>query len=667
MLFGVLFVSSADAYGVETHALLTKEIVSFYNTNFSNKKVAGELASYLIDGARHEDTNPRYLNHFYDPVNDRGLADGIYKGQGSKYWAQDEDSQTALLYKLFSRTADSILTASQLSKIDSVYYKTNFTWQKAVDLYAQGKDEEAFFSLGHVIHLMEDSAVPDHTRNDAHPPFDDGGSPYENWTKKFDLNNPDTDLAGRLNLRKPILLANLNDYFNSMSNYSNNNFYSRDSIKNFKLPVPDYFKKIDGDLYGLKRDNEDGDYMLGLTKGTFLWASNKIEDIDRPNVLSAYWSHLSVKAVQHGAGVLDLFFKEGEKAKEKLARDKASRPYLGMLMDGFDSLFGGSEDAVDDFGTGTNDQVAVISSTPTPVPSPKASPSPSPTVTSLSESSTAISSAILLVTPAPEPSPSPSPSMTLTPSPTPLFPPNIMLSGSDGTGLVATPAPTPTASPEPQPEADPPPAETPTPTPTPEPTPSPTPEPTSGFLTAVDFYKDTSDKYFVKLSWDKYPFIATNFNHLSSKQPPVHNWHVIIFYLNHEAPTTGDLFWISYKQSDLYRSWGLIAPDGLKVKYPNCKSTMTKGSALILPDKEGDCEALSDNHPSHSHIFSGLASGSVTLEALSENFSSATPVAGQDYISLAYYAFQAGYEPNNYGLRLVSVDPVKYYLREDVE
>ena len=70
MLFGVFFVSSADAYGVETHALLTKEVVGFYNTNFSND-ISDESAIFLIDGSRHEDTNPRYLNHFYDPVNDR--------------------------------------------------------------------------------------------------------------------------------------------------------------------------------------------------------------------------------------------------------------------------------------------------------------------------------------------------------------------------------------------------------------------------------------------------------------------------------------------------------------------------------------------------------------------------------------------------------------------
>ena len=26
-------------------------------------------------------------------------------------------------------------------------------------------------ALGHVLHLLEDATVPDHTRNDPHPPF----------------------------------------------------------------------------------------------------------------------------------------------------------------------------------------------------------------------------------------------------------------------------------------------------------------------------------------------------------------------------------------------------------------------------------------------------------------------------------------------------------------
>ena len=163
IILGPFFVGNVLAYGVETHAFLTKEVVNFYNSHFPNNPVSGDLELYLIDGSRHEDTTPRFLNHFYDPVNDRGLADGIYRGQKSKKWAQDEGKQKSILYRAFALSGDTLLTANQFDKIKPFFNQTNFTWQKAIDLYAQGEKEKALFALGHVIHLIEDSAVPDHT------------------------------------------------------------------------------------------------------------------------------------------------------------------------------------------------------------------------------------------------------------------------------------------------------------------------------------------------------------------------------------------------------------------------------------------------------------------------------------------------------------------------
>jgi hypothetical protein len=53
-LLSGLFVSNAYGYGVETHAFLTKEVVAFYNKNFSQNKISKELADYIMDGARLE-------------------------------------------------------------------------------------------------------------------------------------------------------------------------------------------------------------------------------------------------------------------------------------------------------------------------------------------------------------------------------------------------------------------------------------------------------------------------------------------------------------------------------------------------------------------------------------------------------------------------------------
>lgn len=74
VIFAALFfyTSNALAYFIETHAYLTSEVFDFYNKNFPNNKIPDELKNYLIDGARKEDDAPRWMNHFYDPVKDRG-------------------------------------------------------------------------------------------------------------------------------------------------------------------------------------------------------------------------------------------------------------------------------------------------------------------------------------------------------------------------------------------------------------------------------------------------------------------------------------------------------------------------------------------------------------------------------------------------------------------
>lgn len=669
-VFAVLFVSQASAYGVETHALLTKEIASFYNIHFSDRRIAEELGIYLIEGSRHEDTNPRYLNHFYDPVHDRGLADEIYKGQGSKYWAQDENSQTALKYKIFARTSDTTLTANQLDKIKPIYNKTNFTWQKAIDLYAQGKTEQALFAVGHIIHLIEDTAVPDHTRNDAHPPHDDGGSPYENWTKKFNLSNPDTNLASKLQTKKPIFLSDLNSYFDSISRYSNNNFYSRDSMSNYINPRYIGILKDNnlppGYVYGLYKD-EDGEFrlILGKSKNTFVWNNFENEDLSNKQlddlVINDYWSRLSVKSVQHGAGVLDLFFREGEKTKARLALEKSRRPYLGILMDGFAGLFSGNEIVYET-------PSPSYTSTPIYQPSPSFSPSPpirpSPTVTPTPSSRT-----VTVPTPIPRPDfydenlsgqASPSPSISLTPTPTPVFIVNGGVGFGGGNVSNSTPesdlASSPQATPEPIPES----------TPTPTPTPTPAPTPTPSFLKALNFYKNPqNEKYYLQLSWNSYPFIPVKFGHIISGKESSHNWRAVVFYYNQDAPLTDDLFWISNNQNASYQAWGLIAPHGLKVIYPNCQGGQTGGSSLILPDSTADCIGLAGNHASFALDINQLEDNNLILEVSDERIFSPSltgPVPSQDYISLAYYAYQPGYEPNNYGLKLAALDPQKYYF-----
>jgi len=319
LLFNFWFLRPVFSYEVETHAYLTSEIIKFYNKNFSNK-IPNNLIPYLIEGSRQEDTLPRWMNHFYDPVYNRGLTEDaaidpeyrLGNWQASKYWANDSENQNKLVYKV-PQTIASILTAFEQKEISALTSETDFTWKRGLKFYIQGDKEKAMYILGHILHLIEDASVPDHTRNDPHA----NGSPYEKYAEQYNLNNSDKDLEKRLNNRNPIILSNLDSYFDELATYSNNNFYSKDTLgiqSGYNKPQPDYFETLeDGRRYGILEDKEFGDYPIMLGKG--ILELDFGDKLDRPIIMSSYWSRLSTKAVQYGTGVIDLFFKEVERNK----------------------------------------------------------------------------------------------------------------------------------------------------------------------------------------------------------------------------------------------------------------------------------------------------------------------------------------------------------------
>jgi hypothetical protein len=450
-----------------------------------------------MDGSRHEDSDPRYLNHFYDPVNNRGLVYGFINGYKSKEWAQSEEKQNSTQYwtaAKFASIGKTILSSAQLEAIKPIQRDSDFTWQRAIDLYAKGEKEQALFALGHVLHLLQDSTVPEHVRNDQHAPYDDGGSPYENWTSaNYTYQLPDKNLVLRLNGKKSLGFSDIDSYFINLATYTNNNFFSRDTIKDYQLPQADYFEKKDGYYFGFKESNV-GDYIL-FKGGAFEWNKGSIITLDSPFVLESYWNNLSVKAVQYGAGLVELFFKEAEEAKEKYTREKAGRPVLGLLSSGWDTLFGGGN---------SSDPYDMSQYKPTPVPEGTIVVIPTATIVPR-----LLPSATVNITPTPFPSRTSTPQPTVVPTSSPLIAPTSTpsLLISTGTPLPAggqaplqtstpssaitttptpeiTGTPTPLSSPESSvgpgiPTATPLITESPTPTATPEATPTPTILPTS--------------------------------------------------------------------------------------------------------------------------------------------------------------------------------------------
>ncbi len=94
------------AYELPTHEFLTNETIKFYSQSFPSGQSIKGYESYLMDGIRREDDPPRWMNHFYDPVYQRGLTqdskiDPFYKlgnWQESKIWAQDGLNQNKTKY-----------------------------------------------------------------------------------------------------------------------------------------------------------------------------------------------------------------------------------------------------------------------------------------------------------------------------------------------------------------------------------------------------------------------------------------------------------------------------------------------------------------------------------------------------------------------------------------
>jgi len=315
------------AYHHDTHAFLTKLAVEIYNNSF-DFKIPEDLKSYVIEGSVREDDIPRWLNHFYDPVYNRGLTYdskidplNIGKWQASKNWVNDRKNQTSFLYRGNTALA-SILSVFQKEKIKDVYLNTDFTWERAKELYLEGKKEEAMFVLGHVLHLIQDAAVPEHTRNDPHL----DGSPYEKYTSQYNLSFPDNLLAQKIKTIRPVILNNLDSYFDGMAVYSNNNFYSKDTIgiqSGYNAPEPDLVSSfVSGSstyTYITRRDGEGNEYYLvrAYLPFTFLGVKNLSFTINDNKILSSYWNLLSPKALSYSAGVIDLFFREVAKLKKE--------------------------------------------------------------------------------------------------------------------------------------------------------------------------------------------------------------------------------------------------------------------------------------------------------------------------------------------------------------
>ncbi|MBU1046776.1 lamin tail domain-containing protein [Patescibacteria group bacterium] len=313
------------AYNAETtHPALTKETVELFNY-YSDLEILYEEKERIILGSKEEDFFIRPLNHFYDPVYETGLNEGLTIGLMAKKWSLDTKAQAG-----FSNLSGLGITKELFGS------ESDYSWERAIYDYAHNDKERALEALGHILHLIQDMSVPPHVRNDQHLT---DPSPYETYTSIFNEENIE-DLSLILRNEEKIIFGNLEEYFNSLAEFTNKNFFSKSTIfiDKYSEPVVD-FEELG---FGY---NKDENFKLVNIKYT-INKNGKVEDktytiYDKEhNVLSDYWQILSKQAVLHGAGVIKLFFDEVEKEKQTLTLLKKNESYLSKLAGSFNKKLG---------------------------------------------------------------------------------------------------------------------------------------------------------------------------------------------------------------------------------------------------------------------------------------------------------------------------------------
>tara|TARA_B100000745_G_scaffold114506_2_gene73837 strand:- start:846 stop:2537 length:1692 start_codon:yes stop_codon:yes gene_type:complete len=292
----------AEAYAIETHANITAAVLETYQQKYGTETFARSDVLQIIDGSIREDDSIRYLNHFYDPINERGLRGRFsdfapLNGLKLTTWATDILKQGN--YGFSSIRSNEPLFSSE----------TDLTWQRAVYEYVHGDRNYALKALGHQLHLVQDAAVPAHTRNDAHPPWDLGGDMYENYTKD---KKPDT-LDDSQNIPR---ITDIEDAINSVALFSNTNFLSRDSGFNEYARPAQSELRFEAD-FGVHK--EKGHKVTRASKTFNRKAKRETIEYffdDKDGEISKdYWRLLSREAVRYGVAVVDLFLKEVEKER----------------------------------------------------------------------------------------------------------------------------------------------------------------------------------------------------------------------------------------------------------------------------------------------------------------------------------------------------------------
>src|SRR3989344_3066410 len=308
LLAGIMSPFFAWAYETNTHEALARATVEAYGQLHSGTFVS-MFDREIVRGSSGEDFGSRPTNHFYDPVNNRGLT--VWRGEfeSSKQWARDTEAQGN-----YNCWGTIICFGTHVGYNDKWFSSpTDYSWDRAVYEYVYGDKARAAETLGHILHLLQDATVPAHVRNDPHLNHNGYGDadPYENFTGQF------SQVAVPNNLQTPNFIG-LSEAFDFTAEFTNKNFLSKDTLfKNYSSPILDSLDIKNGFVYSrFGHKVARAEVRINKKAGEFIKEIEIKFDDENDSVASDYWRVLSKRAIESGVGVIDLFFKEAEKERQ---------------------------------------------------------------------------------------------------------------------------------------------------------------------------------------------------------------------------------------------------------------------------------------------------------------------------------------------------------------
>lgn len=297
---------------------------------------------WISNGGRYEDEPPwtipyhRSVNHYHNPLTEKGFSGYIFgqflSGNSLVEWAQKP-------------------LGKQSPGGHYSWYDVRDYFFKGLTLPNKTNREkyfaETFRGLGQLMHLVQDASVPAHTRDDFHLVG------YEKWiANNVDINiiNPtpfEMSILNRPTLGLPISnIFDTNQYDRTnpqiavgnnvgLSEYTNANFFSEDTINSTKFPYPKIerntpivtipYKGLSGiydrqyflkDRYG--EINAGKGYLLSAVDYYDYWRNRPSVSINFPifpvpvldeNVYGDYTKFLIPRAISYSAGLLKYFFR----------------------------------------------------------------------------------------------------------------------------------------------------------------------------------------------------------------------------------------------------------------------------------------------------------------------------------------------------------------------